>query len=408
VTVKKNQGFWITRIVALTICLFVTAYMGFHIFSAFDDPVRTVTATLMTTTETLPVSGVVVREENVFSLPPGLIEFVATEGERVSSGQDVAVIFQSEEARRTSLLLSEAKARRDLLQYIAGRSGIVTDTAALDAEVRSRAASLLASVSSGRMSVLPRQSSDIKALLFHQSYTHEGTAFLLPRIGQLDEEIAALEASVLVTSTALRADSPGLFSSLTDGLEAVWTPDSLRNITVSAYLSKAALRSLPPEENRGRLVRGWTWRFACLLPAYQAQTLGNTASVRFADGFTAVLNVDRVSADEGGECVVVFSTDRYINRFISERRLQGELLYNEYEGVRIPWEGLRVDEETGGYYVYCLLLGRVVRKNVTIFSELERDSYYLAEYHPGVRGALLPGDEIIVAGKDLYDSRIIR
>jgi hypothetical protein len=405
---KKNQGFWIMGVVYLTVGLFVTIYMGTHIFSVFGDRVQTVTATLMTTSETLPVAGVVVRYENVFSLPPGSIEFIAEEAERVSAGQTLAVSFQSEAARQDSLLLSEKTAQRSLMYYIAGRGGIVTDTASLDADIRSRAALLLSSVSAGRLSSLPQQSSDIKALLFHQSHAHEGAAILLPLIERLDEEIAALSASVTGASTALRADSPGLFSPLTDGLETVWTPESLRGLTVADYKAKNTLRSLPAEETEGRLVRGWTWRYVCLLPAFQAQTLGRTVSFRFADGFAAVLNVDRVSSADGGECVVVFSSNRYINRVISERRLQGEIVYKEFEGVRIPWEGLQTDQDTGQHYVYCLLLGRIERKNVTLYSDLERESYYLAEYHPGVRGALLPGDEIIVAGKDIYESRIIR
>ena len=404
----KNQGFWITRAVSLALGLFVAAYMGYHVFTAFDEPLTTVTAVLTSTAESLPVSGVVVRDENVFSLPSGLIEFTAGEAERVSAGQTIAVSFQNEGARQDSAVLSEKTARRDLLNYIAGRSGIVTDPAALDAELRLRAAGLLADVSSGRLSALPRQSADIKALLFHQAYSYEGASILLPRIERLEEEIAALSASVSGASTALRADSPGLFSSLTDGLEAVWAPDALKRITVSQVRSLNALRSHPPEENKGRLIRGWTWRFVCLLPAYQAKTLGNTVSIRFADGASYIMRVESVSAEEDGECAAVFSSDRYISRVISERRLQGELLYGEYEGVRIPWEGLRVDNETGEYYVFCRLLGRIVRKDVTIYGELERDSYYLAEYHPGVRGALLPGDEIVVAGKDPYDGKIIR
>ncbi|MDR0325865.1 MAG: hypothetical protein LBI19_07225 [Oscillospiraceae bacterium] len=404
----KNQGFWITRIVALALFIFVSVYMGYHIFSAFGDSVQTVTAVLTSTAESLPVSGVVARDENVFSLPPGLIEFTAAEAERVSAGQTIAVSFQSEAALRDSVLLSEKTARRNLLNYIFSRSEIVTDTAALDAELRLRAGVLLADMSSGQLSGLSQQSAEIKALLFHQDHSLESAAVLLPRIGQLDEEIAVLSSSVSGASTALRADNPGLFSSLTDGLEAVWTPDALKGITVSEYISLNALRSHPPEETKGRLVRGWTWRFVSLLPAYQAKTLGNTASLRFTDGFSYMMTVEYVSSEVNGECVVVFSSDRYINRVISERRLQGELVYKEYEGVRIPWEGLRVDEETGEYYVYCLLLGRIVRKNVTLYSELERDSYYLAEYHPGVRTALLPGDEIIIAAKDPYDGKVIR
>jgi hypothetical protein len=405
---KKNQGFWITHLVSLTVCVFVAAYMGYHFISAFDDPVRTVTATLMTTSEALPLNGAVVRDENAFPLPPGLIEFVAGEGERVSAGQTIAVSFQNEAAREDNRLLTDMKERRSLYQYIAGRSGIVTDTAAMDTEIRSRMAVMLSGVSSGQMLPLPEQSADIKALLFHQAHTHETAAIIMPRIWELDEGIAAIEAAVSNASTALRADRPGLFSQITDGLEDAWTPDSLRNLTVADFNAMTAMRSALSDSGKGRLIRGWTWRYVSLMPAYQAQTLGNTARIRFADGFSAVMRVDYVSPADGGECAVVFSSDRYIGRVVSERRMRGELLYNEFEGVRIPWEGLRIDEETGEYYVYCLLLGRVMRKNVTLYAQLERENYYLAEYHPDVRGALLPGDEIIVAGKDLFDRRIIR
>jgi hypothetical protein len=362
----------------------------------------------MSTSETLPVSGVVVREENAFSLPPGLIEFAVGEAERVNAGQTIAVSFQNEETRLANFLLSGKVAQRALYQYIAGRGAVTSDVRALDAEIRAQTAALLDSVSSGRMAGLPGQSSEIKALLFHQYYTHDGAAVLLPLISRLDMEIAALESSVFGSSTALRADSPGLFSALTDGLEDVWTPDSLRRMTVSEFYAKSEIRPQPPEDGKGRLVRGWTWRFVCVMPAFEAQTLGSTAAIRFSDGFSAVLAVERVSPAENGECVVVFSGDRYIGRAISERRMYGELLYKEFTGVRIPWEGLRFDEESGGYYVYCLQLGRVVRKNVTLFSDLERDNFYLAEYYPDVIGSLLPGDEIIVAGKDLFDRRVLR
>lgn len=405
----KNQGVWITRIVAFALCVFVIAYMGYHVFSAFGGSIQTVAAVLTATSESLPVSGVVARDESTLSLPSGLIEFTVSEAERVSSGQTIAVSYQNESARLDSNTLREKSNRRAMLNYIANRSGIVLDTAALDSELRLRAAALLSGVSSGSLSDLQQQSVEIKALLFRQTYSYEGTAILLPLIEQLNEEISTLTASLAQTSTALRADSPGLFSPLTDGLETVWTLDVLKGITVSEYHSLSALRSHPPDENKGRLVRGWTWRFVCLMPAYQAKTLGKSVAIRFTGGFSCSMTVDYVSAEEDGHCAVVFSSDRYIDRVISERRLQGELIYGDYEGVRIPADGLRVDRETGEKYVYCLILGRAVRKNVILYSEIERDSYYLAEYHPEISGALLPGDEIIVAGvKDLYDGKILQ
>ncbi len=403
----KNQGFWITRIIAFAICVFVIAYMGFHILSSFSVPVSTVTAVLTKTSETIPVSGVVTREEKALSLPPGIIELIAMESERVSAGQAIAVTYQSEAARANSRELAEKTERRDLLAYIATYSGIVTDTAELDRELRSRTAALLSDVAHGNLSDLSKQSVEIKALLFRQEHFYEGAVILTPLINQLDAEIATLSASVASASTSLRADQPGLFSPLTDGLEGVWTPDALDGITVSAYNELITRRPSPPDESKGRLVSNWTWRFTSLLPEYEAKTLGNSVIIRFTDGLTCQMTPEAVSEEEDGQCVVTFSTDKYIDRVISERRLQGELIYTEYEGVRVPQEGLRIDNETGGYYVYCLLLGRAVRKNVTLYDTIERDNYFLAIYTPEDRGALLPGDEIITEGKELFDGKSV-
>ncbi|MDR1670044.1 MAG: hypothetical protein LBR76_08805 [Oscillospiraceae bacterium] len=403
----KNQGFWIIRILAFALCLFVVGYMGYHVFDSFSDPIRTVTAVLTATSEALPVEGVVVRDEQPLQLPPGVIELIAAESERVSAGQAIAVTYQNETARANSRELAAKIARRDLLAYIATYSGIVTDTAALDSELRTRTAALLSDVAGGTLSGLSEQSVEIKALLFRQEHFYEGSAILTPLINQLNAEIDALSASVASASTSLRAERPGLFSPLTDGLESVWTPESLDALTVSGFTGLSERRPSPPDETKGRLVNGWTWRFVCLLPEYEAKTLASVVTIRFTGGLTCQMIPEAVSEAEDGQCVVTFTADRYIDRVISERRLQGELIFTDYEGVRIPQNGLRYDNETGGYYVYCLLLGRAVRKDVTLYGDIERDNYYLAEYAPGVRNALLPGDEIITDGKDLYDGKVI-
>jgi hypothetical protein len=397
----KIQGYWIRRAVIIVFCAFIVLFMGNHIISS--NPLRTVTAVLTTTAESMPVSGIVVRDENIFPLPPGLIEFTAAEGERVSSGQTLAVSFRNDSARQNSLVLAEKTERRALLSYISAFSGIASDK--LDAELRFHTAHLLSDASLGNPATLLQQSADVKVLLFHQSYSYEGAAILLPRIQTLNEDISVLSASLADSSSVLSADSPGLFSALTDGLENVWTPESVRRLSVSDFYQKSESRSRPSDDSYGRLIRGWSWRLVCLLPAFQAQTLSGSAALRFSDGFSHRLGVEYVSPENNGECAVVFYTDRYINRVISERRMQGELVFHEYEGVRIPSEGLRMDSD--GYFVYCLLLGRVVRKDVDLF-DLERDNYYLAVHHPASADALLPGDEIIVAGKDLFDGRVMK
>jgi hypothetical protein len=404
----KNQGFWIGRIVMIIICAFIVVYMGNHIMSSRRDPFVTVTAVWAETTESVPVSGVIVRDDNVIPLPSVLYEFAAGEGDRISVGQAIAVSFKDESARQNSLLLAEKTEQRELLEYIAGYSGISKDKTLLDAEIRFLAAELLSGASSGKLTSLSNQTADIKALLFHQNYSYEGAAVLLPRIETLREEISALSSVLSDTSTALYAERPGLFSALTDGLEDVWTPGGVRNITVSDFYEKSGLRAGAFDGRNGRLVRGWSWRFVCVLPAAQAQNLGKTAVIRFPNGLTHNFSAEYVSAAENGECAVVFYTDHYINRVISERRMRGEMIVEEYKGIRIPPDGLRVDSSTGEQYVFCLVARNIVRKNVTLISGLERDNYYLAEFYPEKSNALRPGDEIVIAGRALFDGRVIR
>ena len=403
----KNQGVWITKILSLALCVFVVLYMGYHLISAWDEPVRTTTAVLLSTSQAETVTGVVIRDEDVLSMPSVLTEMRVGESERVSAGQTMAVVYSSSSAMEDSRKLAQSMEQRELLEYMEYHSVGITETFSIDDQIRSRMSSLLSSVRAGSLGRLERDTLDLKTLLFRQNYAFGEKLSLRPLIERLDADIARLSGSVASASTVVKADKPGLFSAHTDGLEDVWTFDAVKDLTVGSFEALSARGAQAPAVGKARLVRSWTWQFACVMTAASAYRLGSTGTLLLDDGSTYTLEKTAVSPEENGMCAVTFQSSKYISSVLSRRKVRADVLFASYEGIRVPREGLRIDSE-GQPYVYCLLLGQVVRKNVSLYNEIDRENYYLAVYDISRNNALLPGDEIIVSGRDLFDGRVLR
>ena len=60
---------------------------------------------------------------------------------------------------------------------------------------------------------------------------------------------------------------------------------------------------------------------------------------------------------ENGKCLIVVQSDRYLSYMTLLREQNAELMLKEYDGLRVPKNALRVDEN-GVSGVYCLV-GRV-------------------------------------------------
>ena len=403
----KNQGFWITRILSFVLCLFIVIYMGYHILDMFDNSVGTVTTVLRTSTITQPVAGVIVRDEAVVPLPGGLLEFTVSESERVSRGQALAVSYQSEETKQQNRELQALKARRALFEYVMRHGASLTDVGDTDARIRQHMARLLSEVGAGRVATASEAGTELKTLIFYQAYSFDGTELLAPKIDELNSRIAALSESVSGVN-ALTADEPGLFSSVTDGLESVWTPALLSGLSVTEYNRLAEQGTVPPDSALYRIVRDWRWFYVFPMPSAYARALPETVAIRFGDEEEMTMRKHSVSQPEDGERVVILTSDRQIPYVFAARRIGAEIIRETFSGVRIPSDGVRIDMETGQRFVYCLILGRVVRKDVEIMEELNQDNYHLSPYTPENRDSLLPGDEVIVSGRDLFDGKILR
>jgi hypothetical protein len=408
----RKQGIWVMRFVMLTLFLFVVSFMGYHIWNALYDPFVSADAVLQEIEDVIPVSGLFVREEVLLPKPDGVAEQALGEGERVGRGQTVAYIYPSSEALQESARAQELERRLEQLTYVQEHGGALYDAQALDERVTQSLVDTLDKAGHGLFSTL--DTFELKSSIFYREFSHREDVDFSAGIAGLTAELAALRADAAAVRS-VQAEQPGAFSSAVDGFEAILTPAILPDLLPSGYDELLAQSGDEPDPNLlGKLITGFTWYYAAVMDTEDARQLSGGeheggVTLRFVGDRprTLTMRVQSVGPDEDGRCMVIFYTQQHVSDFVDMRHATADLIHQTYKGIRVPREAVRLAGENGDEVgVYTLIIRNAVWKPVNIIYEGE--SFYLVEFVVGNRDAVMPGDEIIVSARDLYDGKVLR
>ena len=418
---KQGKSFTTFVIIALAVVLAV--YLGFYALRAFQDPYGTTLVYLYTVNDSVEADGLIVRREQVLPAQSGIVEITRAEGERVGVGQEVALVYQNSQAQSNQEQLDALELEIDLLEYAISQSGGVDSAARLDEDILQALVDLRAACALGDYADLEEQVLDIKSDVLKRGYTYgDGltSADLSAQLQDLRNQRSALQQQSAFTTGRVTAPQSGTFSNLVDGYESLLTPESVFQLTPS---SPAELIANPPAADSalGKLITSSRWYFAASLPGEAADRLsqGGVATLRFTGEFSrdVAVTVEQIGPAEGGQTLVVFSSDRYLSQITLLRHQTAELIFESWSGLRIPTAALRLlqeeqtDEETGQVTqttrlgVYALVAGRVTFKEVEVLTEGE--DYYVVRPVGTGRDALRAGEEIITRGLDLQDGQLL-
>lgn len=418
---KQGKSFTTFVIIALAVVLAV--YLGFYALRAFQDPYGTTLVYLYTVNDSVEADGLIVRREQVLPAQSGIVEITRAEGERVGVGQEVALVYQNSQAQSNQEQLDALELEIDLLEYAISQSGGVDSAARLDEDILQALVDLRAACALGDYADLEEQVLEIKSDVLKRGYTYgDGltSADLSAQLQDLRNQRSALQQQSAFTTGRVTAPQSGTFSNLVDGYESLLTPESVFQLTPS---SLAELIDNPPAADSalGKLITSSRWYFAASLPGEAADRLsqGGVATLRFTGEFSrdVAVTVEQIGPAEGGQTLVVFSSDRYLSQITLLRHQTAELIFESWSGLRIPTAALRLlqeeqtDEETGQVTqttrlgVYALVAGRVTFKEVEVLTEGE--DYYVVRPVGTGRDALRAGEEIITRGLDLQDGQLL-
>lgn len=395
----------IFKILSLAVLVAVVTLLGIEGYRYFHRSVSVSVAYTGQVTDSLSVTGWVVRQETPLPDTSGTLLRQVQEGEKVHAGQTVAMAYASKSALEVVSRLEDTELKLQQLQF--ARSSFLDSDAALkvDSDISDSILRLHIATADGDYATATQEMSAMKTAVLKRSYSYESLEQIDQAIAQTRSDISSLQ-NQLSGATSVKTAVAGIYSGSTDGSEEALTPDFLTDVTPARL---DALSTGSAVKSAGKIITDNTWYFAANIPAQQARELqvGQEATLRLSKGLQqdTPAYVQSISAEEDGQVAVVLSCTRYISQVTLLRHQQGEILLREYKGLRVPSAALRMDEE-GSLQLFCRLGAYVCSKPVDLV--YRGDGFCLVRSAQGAADAriLRQGDLVISTARALTDGMI--
>ena len=396
----------IFKILSVAILVAVVLYFGVQLRNYLSDPLTTTMVYSATAEDVISVNGYLVRDEETFSSSAATLSHEQTEGAKVGIGQTIAVAYSNSTALDTVAQIETLELQLRQLQF-ALESYLDPDAALkLDSTIHEELLSVHRIAADGDYTEVADELSELKASVMKRDYTYTDKESIEADIAAAKGEIEAKRASLSVVEN-IRAPQSGTYSAVCDGYETVLTPDGL------AELTAAKLEAVKPAEsdaNVGKLIYGDRWYYAAAISEEDAALLAKRSRVtlRFAKGlqFDLTMDIRSIGEAENGKCILVLYSDKYLSQTTTLRHQAAELILRSYEGLRLPSNALRVNEE-GVPGVYCVVGVTARFKPVDVV--YQGDGYVLVKAASGTEGTavLRIGDEVIATSGELHDGKVV-
>lgn len=395
----------IFKILSLAVLVAVVTLLGIEGYRYFHRSVSVSVAYTGQVTDSLSVTGWVVRQETPLPDTSGTLLRQVQEGEKVHAGQTVAMAYASKSALEVVSRLEDTELKLQQLQF--ARSSFLDSDAALkvDSDISDSILRLHIATADGDYATATQEMSAMKTAVLKRSYSYESLEQIDQAIAQTRSDISTLQ-NQLSGATSVKTAVAGVYSGSTDGSEEALTPDFLTDVTPARL---DALSTGSAVKSAGKIITDNTWYFAANIPAQQARELqvGQEVTLRLSKGLQqdTPAYVQSISAEEDGQVAVVLSCTRYISQVTLLRHQQGEILLREYKGLRVPSAALRMDEE-GSLQLFCRLGAYVYSKPVDLV--YRGDGFCLVRSAQGAADEriLRQGDLVISTARALTDGMI--
>ena len=413
----KKVGIYV---LCAVLCVGLVFYFGYHIWHSFTKEIETVAATQIAYEETIEAEGYIFRTEQPVEKTASTNSVVPTvaEGEHIRKGGAVAKIY-SDFSPDTVAKIAQIEEQIELLtKYSDTESISLKDTKGIDREIKSILSDIRGLSDSGdaKDAIALRQA--LVSAVGERVVLTGGYADTKSEIESLTAQKNSLISQLGKMLGTVHTPVSGFYYSETDGYEEIFSASLLEDIGISEL--RELLEASPAEKsNGGKTVTKSRWNLVCMIDESEKSTYkaGGTCTVKFKNTDLSIkMDVDAVLYDKEGAALIL-STNTMPEEFDFARIQDVEIVKNEYTGLKVPTNAVRlINGETG---VYILDVSTVSFRKVEILYMTE--SSYIVKI-PDTAATeeedeektestkTLPlrlHDSIIVEGKDLYEGRII-
>ncbi len=376
----------------------------------FYNPIKTEVATLYSTTESISFKGCYVRDEKLVSYHVnGVISYTHPDGSKIAKNSVIAEVYNSQNDLAVQQEIEELTAQRDVLED--AQSLVGTDTSQLESfsnQIYDKHSEIMQYLYNNDFQSASSLKSDMLNLQSKREIVKGTETSYDAKISEINAQIEALRAKVTHEPSEIVIDEAGYFVSRVDGYE-----DELNSETIFELTKEQINKILSDEEAQGnpsgvigKLIDGYKWYLVAVLDTIQLGTVFEGAEVSLHIGSssrTIRARIVDLKRQEDGSSICIFECDLFSSEFVGGRVTQAKLMLDSYQGIRIPTEAIRIEDNKIGVYTQNGV--EVVFKQIK--QMISEEDYTLVENTSGQDGFISLYDTIIVSGKDLYDGKII-
>lgn len=419
-----KPGTWIVKVVMWVFFIVAIAYFGVYAWHVLFSGYETASLYSYSAEDSVEATGYMVRQEEVLPGGNDLLEISVAEGETVAAGDELAVIYDNEDALARHQEIVNLESRLESLQYILSHSTDDSDSVTLNSSIIDSVVKIRAVTASEDLADLPDVTSELKTLMFRRDYTYNGSSALTEEITDVVSQMESLSTENRSYTTSLTAPASGTFSGMVDGYEEVLTPEDIKDLT-PARLERMldGKKEVKEDTYLGKLITDADWYFAAELDKADAarMKIGDAVTLRFNSmARTIDMTVESISQPDDGTVCVVFSSDKYLSETTLLRDQTVDIIFDTVDGYRVDKSAVHVDNESGDIGVYRVYGAQMDWVSVEIL--WEEEDYYLVRQLPeydedgnlaeeselDLARQLRSGTEIVVKGRDLYDGKVIK
>ena len=396
------------KAVLFTLLCVVACYIVFSVARFEGDGFTTYKAVRYEVGDGITTSGFLVRSEQILKAGSGdIIVPTRYEGEKVGRGQVVAVAYRNEAARELQDRIDTLDQEIAQMKYAYSFAGTDVDVASLDTDILSLMNQITTAADRREYKSADKAAETIKPYLLRRYISSTDAEAIWSRITEAEERLAALRAEADAEAGVVTAPVSGYFSGTADGYEDILTPAFLEKATVSA-LKKYEGSTRRETGAIGKLVTSQKWFFAAVVPSRNVAALkvGNRIDVKFTYDFydTVRMKVERISPTEEDSCILVLSSESYIQDAVSARTETANLIFADRSGLRVPKTAIYVDKE-GRSGVYVLEGAEAAWKPISII--YDNGDSFIVELDKSSTKNLWPEDEIILTTEEIYNGKVM-
>lgn len=420
------------KIGTIALSLLLLAYVGYQVYKSTFTGVKTETAELYHVADTIATTGFAIREETVVTSDLGsAIKFSNQEGEKVAKGGTIAQVYAKMEdvsaQEEIELLNNEIAQLEDLSKK--GNSYEMNQED-IDSKITEQFILTMDAIHNGNLATFHSTRNTLLDVLNERQVATGVMTDFSQRIQTLKQQREQLQASHSTAIGTVLAPVSGYFIQQVDGYEGAFDVSALSSITVADLQNIETKKQQAPSNAICKISSGHEWYIACIVSASDVLKLekGTTVNLVLPSVSTSTLPVtvkEINQADKTADAVVVFQCDVLDSDLISVRNTQVEIQTKQYSGIKISRSAVRMEtlsreikdedgnvtgteeKEVQGVYI---LYGEEIqfREIVPLYTG---DQFVICDANPSdsFSGNVLQlYDEVVVAGKDLYDGKNVR